>query len=222
MTPERMSPLRLRQDRIARARRRIGRDGRPLAPIAARRSLLAVAIAAALLSGCERPLGGGARQPALPTPTAQPAVKLPAPWPPPADDRTAPFVPRGPQHLATIELRLNGRWLTTEVARTEPERQTGLMFRRDLPDDAGMLFVFPFDDFRAFWMHETPLPLSIAYVARDGTITQIADMQSFDEGLTPSREQVPFALEVHQGWFRAAGVREGDRVEGLERAGGGT
>lgn len=94
------------------------------------------------------------------------------------------------------------------------------MGRRDLGENDGMLFVFPRAEFRSFWMHATPLPLSIAYLADDGRITQIADMRPFDETTIESREAVRYALEVNRGWFRAKGVREGDRVEGLDRAPG--
>jgi hypothetical protein len=67
-------------------------------------------------------------------------------------------------------------------------------------------------------MRNTPTPLSIAYIASDGRITQIADMRPFDETLVHSREVVRFALEMPRGWVRANGVAEGDRVAGLERA----
>lgn len=145
-------------------------------------------------------------------PRCAPAPPRPSPVGPPARNAA-----RG-QHLPAIELRVGGRPVRAEVARTDPERHTGLMFRRDLGESEGMLFVFADEDFRAFWMHDTPLPLSIAYVARDGRITQISDMQPLSDETTPSREAVPYALEMHQGWFRAAGVHEGDRVEGLDRA----
>jgi uncharacterized membrane protein (UPF0127 family) len=135
------------------------------------------------------------------------------------EDPLFPAEPTGPQHLAAVELAVGGRTVRAEVARTETERQCGLMFRRDLGESDGMLFVFPEAEFRTFWMHNTPLPLSIAYVAADGRITQISDMAPMSDETTPSREAVPFALEMRQGWFRAAGVREGDRVDGLARAG---
>lgn len=92
------------------------------------------------------------------------------------------------------------------------------MGRRDLGEDEGMLFVYRDDGFRHFWMRNTPLPLSIAFIARDGRITQISNLEPFDEASVSSREAVPYALEVHRGWFRAHGIREGDRVEGLDRA----
>jgi uncharacterized membrane protein (UPF0127 family) len=193
------------------------------------RSLVPLLLAVLVLGGCDRPSSAGAGnapRPAAPpaqaqAPTATPAPKPPPP-PPPQRRPDDFFIPTEAQHLAAIDLKIGGRWLSAEVARSEPERQTGLMYRNDLGDDAGMLFVFPKDEFRNFWMHDTPLPLSIAYIAADGTITQIADMKPYDEDLTASREQVRYALEVHRGWFRAAGVREGDKVEGLDRAGGGS
>jgi uncharacterized membrane protein (UPF0127 family) len=194
-------------------------------------------IALCALAGCERPPAQQPRGSAAPRPevasnaTANSNANTNASngsngsnrnndAPPDDDDVLPPFsLPEKPQHLSKIELKMGGRWVPVEVAKTEKQRQTGLMFRTDLEEGAGMLFVFTASDYRNFWMHETPLPLSIAYIAADGRITQIADLKPYDEDLVPSREQAKYALEVHQGFFRAAGVREGDRVEGLERAG---
>ncbi len=172
----------------------------------ARLPLLALA-ALGVCPGCDR----GA-PPGRPAPDRAPPAALAAPATAPADSD------RAPQRLSAIELRVGGHRVRAEVARTEDERRKGLMFRRDLGEDEGMLFVFPRDDFRSFWMRNTPLPLSIAYIAADGRISQIEDLRPFDETLVHSREQVRYALEMNRGWFRAHGVREGDRIEGLERA----
>jgi len=90
------------------------------------------------------------------------------------------------------------------------------MFRTDLGADEGMLFCFPAAEIRSFWMRNTPLPLSVAYLDEAGRIVQIEDMEPFDERSHPSRVPAPFALEVHQGWFRRKRIRVGDRVEGLQ------
>jgi uncharacterized membrane protein (UPF0127 family) len=82
-----------------------------------------------------------------------------------------------------------------------------------------MLFVFPDIAPRRFWMKDTPLPLSIAFIADDGRILETADMEPFDTNETRSREPARYALEVRRGWFEARGVKPGDRVHGLERAG---
>jgi uncharacterized membrane protein (UPF0127 family) len=162
-------------------------------------------MAGAALLGCDGPA------PLRPPPPRRAA-------PPAAAGAATPAGPEGPQHLPAIDIRVGGHLVRAEIARTEAERRVGLMRRRDLGESEGMLFVFPRADFRFFWMHDTPLPLSIAYIAADGRITQISDMRPFDEETTPSREAIPYALEMNQGWFRANGVKEGDRVEGLERA----
>lgn len=130
-----------------------------------------------------------------------------------------PIPPRGgePQYLQQIDLEIGDRTLRVDVARTDPERQHGLMWRRDLGADEGMLFAWPQAKLQSFWMANTPLPLSIAFVDSSGRIVQIEDMQPFDRSSIPSDGAVPFAIEVHQGWFRRNGVEVGDRVRGIER-----
>ena len=164
--------------------------------------LLALALVAAPLAGCD--WGHSSPQPAEP-PRARSG-----------ESGQAETVGR---HLATVDLRIGGRYVRAEVARTPAERERGLMFRRTLGESAGMLFVFPDSDFRHFYMKNTEIPLSIAFIASDGRITQIEDMKPFDLTLTNSREAVPYALEMPLGWFRASGVGVGEFVEGLERAG---
>lgn len=99
--------------------------------------------------------------------------------------------------------------LTVELAADPPSREQGLMGRQSMAPDAGMLFIFPDRAPRAFWMRQTPLPLSIAFLADDGTIVHLADMQPHDDTLVPSRHPVRYALEVHQGWFAARGISVG-------------
>ncbi len=86
------------------------------------------------------------------------------------------------------------------------------MFRKKLDDGQGMLFVFETDDRLSFWMKNTLVPLSIAYIAYDGTIREILDMAPQSLAAVPSQYSVRYALEVPQGWFSRAGVRVGDRV----------
>jgi uncharacterized membrane protein (UPF0127 family) len=99
-----------------------------------------------------------------------------------------------------------------ELARTEAERQRGLMYREFLADGEGMLFIFERDQKLSFWMKNTLIPLSIAFIDKDGRILQIRDMQPQD--LTPVRSDhaVRYALEAPQGWFTWAGVAVGDIV----------
>ncbi|MCL2608758.1 MAG: DUF192 domain-containing protein [Treponema sp.] len=102
--------------------------------------------------------------------------------------------------------------LTVEVAASRQERATGLMHRRNLPDGRGMIFVFDRDEQLSFYMRNTLIPLSIAYIASDGRIAEIRDMHPLD--LTPvvSARSVRYALEVPQGWFARENVRVGDLV----------
>jgi uncharacterized membrane protein (UPF0127 family) len=100
-----------------------------------------------------------------------------------------------------------------EIADTDLERQTGLSGRTVLAEDAGMLFVFDQEQPLSFWMKDTLIPLSIAYVADDGRIVDIQDMQPLDETPQPSAEPAQYALEVNQGFFEEQGVTVGDTVE---------
>jgi len=99
-----------------------------------------------------------------------------------------------------------------EIARTEEDRNKGLMFRKKLPDGDGMLFVYDRDQVMSFWMKNTYIPLSIAYIAFDGRIIDIRNMYPHDESSVTSSRSVRYALEVPQGWFSRVGVREGDIV----------
>jgi uncharacterized membrane protein (UPF0127 family) len=102
--------------------------------------------------------------------------------------------------------------LKAEIARTEDERERGLMFRTSLADGRGMLFVFDRDQIMSFWMKNTQIPLSIAYIRSDGGILEIRNMRPLDESLVRSSRSVRYALEVPQGWFDRAGVKAGDRL----------
>jgi uncharacterized membrane protein (UPF0127 family) len=100
-----------------------------------------------------------------------------------------------------------------EIADTDAERQTGLMGRTALAEDAGMLFVFGQEQPLSFWMKNTLIPLSIAYISEGGTIVDIQDMEPLDETSHPSAAPARYALEVNQGFFEARGVQVGDWVE---------
>jgi len=102
-----------------------------------------------------------------------------------------------------------------EIADTDAERQTGLMGRTTLEADAGMLFVFDQEQTLSFWMKDTLIPLSIAYIDSEKRIVDIQDMQPLDD-LPPqyvSAEPAQYALEVNQGFFEERGVTVGDMVE---------
>jgi uncharacterized membrane protein (UPF0127 family) len=102
--------------------------------------------------------------------------------------------------------------LKVELALSEEEQAQGLMYRESLDDGWGMLFVFGRDKLASFWMKNTLIPLSIAYINSDGSILEIYDMQPEDLSLIRSSRSVRYALEVPQGWFNKAGIRPGDRA----------
>ena len=99
-----------------------------------------------------------------------------------------------------------------EVADTPESRAQGLMYRETLAEDRGMLFIFEQDVDSPFWMANTLLPLSIAFIDAGGTIVDIKDMQPLDTTLVYSKAPYRFALEVNQGCFAVWGVAPGDRV----------
>lgn len=102
--------------------------------------------------------------------------------------------------------------LHAEIAATDKEREQGLMYRRELPAGEGMLFVFDHDQTMSFWMKNTFIPLSIAYISSDGIILEIHDMKPHREIPVTSSRSARYALEVPQGWFETAGVKTGDRL----------
>ena len=102
--------------------------------------------------------------------------------------------------------------LIVEIARTEAQRAQGLMHRTSLDDGAGMLFIFERDQILAFWMKDTLIPLSIAYISADGRILEIYDMEPGNLNPVVSSRSARYALEVPQGWFQRVGIRTGDRL----------
>ncbi|MDR2481544.1 MAG: DUF192 domain-containing protein [Spirochaetaceae bacterium] len=109
--------------------------------------------------------------------------------------------------------------INAEIARTTDERASGLMFRKSLADGSGMLFVFDDDSTLSFWMKNTLIPLSIAYINKDGVIMEIHDMKPKDLSPVQSRRPLRYALEVPLGWFDKSGVAQGDILNVLEKLG---
>ncbi|MDC7224014.1 MAG: DUF192 domain-containing protein [Spirochaetales bacterium] len=109
-------------------------------------------------------------------------------------------------------MKIKGHTITVELARSLDERQTGLMYREEMAQDHGMLFVFEEEAVRSFWMKNTLIPLSIAYIDKEGVILDILDMEPLDTTSVPSSGPAMYALEVNQGMFREWGVRPGYRV----------
>jgi uncharacterized membrane protein (UPF0127 family) len=120
--------------------------------------------------------------------------------------------------LPTVDLEIKGHRLVAEIAATETTRETGLMHRFSLQRDHGMLFVFRDAQPQAFWMKNTYVPLSIAFIGSDGRILNIDDMAPLTESTHPSRGSALYALEMKKGWFAERGIAMGDPVGGLEKA----
>jgi uncharacterized membrane protein (UPF0127 family) len=116
---------------------------------------------------------------------------------------------------ARVPLAIGTHVFQVEVAATPTERARGLMGRTRLPANGGMLFVFETADRHCFWMRNTPLPLSIAFIDAAGRIVSLADMAPRTDTLHCPPSEIRHALEVAQGGFAARGIAPGARVEGL-------
>lgn len=119
--------------------------------------------------------------------------------------------------LPTTQLILGPYSVQAEIAATEVSRSYGLMHRTSLPANHGMLFVFDEVAKPCFWMRNTPLPLSIAFINERGHIVNIADMQPHSTETHCPNEPVRYALEMEQGWFRDHQIKAGARIENLPR-----
>jgi uncharacterized membrane protein (UPF0127 family) len=120
--------------------------------------------------------------------------------------------------LPTVQLTINGHRLVAEIAATVETRTVGLMHRFSLKPDHGMLFVFNAPQPLTFWMKNTFVPLSIAYIGADGKILNIDDMAPQTETGHSSQGLALSALEMKKGWFADRGIGAGSRVEGLDKA----
>lgn len=123
-----------------------------------------------------------------------------------------------PQSLPITTIRVGPHTVAAEVASTPDQRTLGLMYRFSLPAEHGMLFVFPEPQPLAFWMRNTFIPLSIAYIDADGRILNVAEMAPRSDATHPSRGDALYALEMRKGWFADKGIGPGTRVTGLPPA----
>jgi uncharacterized membrane protein (UPF0127 family) len=115
----------------------------------------------------------------------------------------------GNEPLKTIQLEIGGREFTLEVADTPQTRARGLMYRTSLAENAGMLFVFPADSQESFWMENTDIPLSLAYISSSGEIREIFDLTPRSRRAVQSTYAVRYAIEVNQGVFEKLNVLPG-------------
>lgn len=120
--------------------------------------------------------------------------------------------PPGPQSLPKADVHIGAATLSTEIASTPQEGEIGLMYRTSLPDNAGMLFALPVGR-ASFWMKNTLIPLSIAFLDSNGVILEIHDMKAMDTTVTYSdSDKVAYALEANLHWFALNGIKPGVKI----------
>ena len=117
-------------------------------------------------------------------------------------------------NLPRVKLSAGMHQIDAQVAQTGEQRATGLMFRKDMPQHEGMLFVFEQPSMQCFWMKNTLLPLSAAFVADDGSIVNVEDMKPQTTDSHCSHKPVRYVLEMNQGWFAKKGIKPGFRLAG--------
>ncbi|HUL92212.1 MAG TPA: DUF192 domain-containing protein [Burkholderiales bacterium] len=122
------------------------------------------------------------------------------------------------QPLPTLPLSAGIHLIQAEIANTFDARMTGLMHRKKLGANDGMLFVFPDIAPHCMWMKNTFVPLSVAFIDERGVILNIEDMQPQTEESHCARAPARFALEMNQGWFAAKGIKPGAKLAGIEKA----
>lgn len=126
------------------------------------------------------------------------------------------FAQQEPQpRLPTIEITVGMYVIQAEVARTNQQHTIGLMHRQTMGVNEGMLFVYQSSEIRCYWMRNTLIPLTIAFLDDDGTIVNLKDMEPQTERSNCSIKPVRYALEMNQGWFSERGLKPGFKLQGL-------
>jgi uncharacterized membrane protein (UPF0127 family) len=118
-------------------------------------------------------------------------------------------------NLPRVRLTAGMYQIDAQVAQTPEQREIGLMFRKEMPQSEGMIFVFEQPATQCFWMKNTLLPLTAAFIADDGRIVNLEDMQPMTENSHCSKEPVRFVLEMNQGWFAHKNIKEGAKLGGV-------
>jgi uncharacterized membrane protein (UPF0127 family) len=116
--------------------------------------------------------------------------------------------------LPRVHLSAGMHQIDAQVAQSADQRMVGLMFRKEMPQHEGMLFVFDEPSVQCFWMKNTLLPLTAAFIADDGTIVNLADMKPQTTDSHCSAKPVRFVLEMNQGWFAKKGIKAGAKLSG--------
>lgn len=119
--------------------------------------------------------------------------------------------------MPVSQLEISGHAVFAEVAHTHDTRSQGLMFRRSMGENNGMLFVFSFTGRHSMWMMNTDIPLSVAFLDEKGVILNIADMLPHTRTAHSSAGAAKYALEMNRGWFKTRNITAGKRVMGLEK-----
>lgn len=122
--------------------------------------------------------------------------------------------PQPQTDLPRTQLSVGLYKIDAQVAQTPRQREIGLMFRKEMPQSEGMIFVFEQPATQCFWMRNTLLPLTAAFVADDGRIVNLVDMQPMTENSHCSEEPVRYVLEMNQGWFAKKNIRKGAKLGG--------
>ena len=116
-------------------------------------------------------------------------------------------------NLYVLKLYLGAETLDAELAISIKEISTGLMYRKEMDENRGMLFVYPYVSDVAFYMKNTYIPLSVAYIDPEGVIQEIYDMEPLNEESVPSKsDNIRYILEVNQGWFAKHGIEPGTLI----------
>ena len=116
--------------------------------------------------------------------------------------------------LPRVTLSAGMHQIDAQVAYTPDQRATGLMFRKEMPQHEGMLFAFEQPSVQCFWMKNTLLPLTAAFVADDGTVVNLADMEPQTTASHCSDKPVRYVLEMNRGWFARKGFKPGMKLAG--------
>jgi uncharacterized protein len=124
------------------------------------------------------------------------------------------FAQEAQMSLPRVKLSAGMHQIDAQVAMTPEQREVGLMFRKEMPQHEGMLFVFERPSVQCFWMMNTLLALTAAFVSDDGTIVTLADMKPLTTDSHCSDKPVRFVLEMNQGWFAKKGIKPGFRLVG--------
>ena len=120
--------------------------------------------------------------------------------------------------MPVMELNAGFHRIEAEVAASDQNRQVGLMNRKSMPQQRGMLFVFTQNNTHCMWMRNTLIPLSVAFIDDEGYIINIEDMQPQTEDNHCARQPARYALEMNLGWFAQRGIKPGVKLGGLDRA----